>query len=220
MQQQFFRQHTRLRDFDYRSNHAYFVTLVTAGRECVFGSIADGVLRPSRRGLVVQQCWHDIPNHHPFVELDAFILMPNHLHGVVLFVGNDIAPDDPVAATPASPPRESCRIGGGRGPTPHSLGAVIGSFKAAVSRKINRIRAGAAAHLWQPSYYEHVVRDDGSLDAIRNYVVANPLRWMQDADNPDGDRTDDVRTFVRALDVERAPCEATQASQLRESDDR
>src|SRR4051812_41175265 len=86
----------RMRGFDYSSNHAYFVTMVTHDRACVFGSITDSVLKPTQRGLIVERCWNDIPNHHPFVELDAFVVMPNHVHGVLMFVGNE-------EATQASP---------------------------------------------------------------------------------------------------------------------
>src|SRR5438067_12256546 len=82
-----YRKHTRMNGFDYRSNYAYFVAIVTGGRECVFGAVKDGIIRPTQRGLIVSQCWDDIPNHYPFVELDAFVRMPNHLHGVSLFVG-------------------------------------------------------------------------------------------------------------------------------------
>jgi REP element-mobilizing transposase RayT len=212
MQRQFFRRHLRLRLFDYRSNHAYFVTIVTGGRACVFGSVEAGEFLPSRRGLITAECWIDIPRHHPFVELDAFVVMPNHVHGILLFVGNDAAD---VAATPASP-----RADGGSGPLSHSLGAVIGSFKSAVSRTISRLRPGAAERLWQPNYYEHVIRDDGSLQAIREYILTNPQRWDRDAENPTGDASDDVRRFVTLLDIESPARQATQASQLRSSNGR
>src|SRR5437868_1532511 len=109
-----YRKHLRMTGFDYRSNQAYFVTIVTGGRECTFGSIDHGLMQPSRRGLMAQACWNVIPQHHPFVELDAFIVMPNHLHGILLFVGGEEATQASqlqnstiatVAATPASPLR-------------------------------------------------------------------------------------------------------------------
>src|SRR5688500_11418873 len=102
-----FRKHVRLRGFDYRANRAYFVTICTAGRACVFGEVIGSEMRLSRRGMVVQDCWQDIPNHHSDVELDALVIMPNHVHGILLFVGNEggrEATQALVAATPASPP--------------------------------------------------------------------------------------------------------------------
>src|SRR2546426_148453 len=120
-----YRKHVRLSGFDYRSNHAYFIAIVTGGRECVFGSVSDGALHPTRRGMIAERCWNEIPNHHSFVEFDAFILMPNHLHGVLFFVGEEEEAtqasqlQNPVAATPASPHRA-------KGPASRSLGAVIG----------------------------------------------------------------------------------------------
>ena len=131
------RKHVRLQGFDYRANRAYFVTICTGGRACVFGDIIANAMRLSRRGFVVEGCWKDIPAHHPHVELDAFVVMPNHVHGILAFVGGGGAEATQasqlrggsipgVAATPASPLA--------RGPAPRSLGAVVGSFKAAVSR--------------------------------------------------------------------------------------
>src|SRR5205814_459766 len=107
---------------------------------------------------------------------------------ILLFVG-----DPPVGATPASPSVQPT------GPNAGSLGAVIGSFKSAVTRSINRLRPGAAANLWQPNYYDHVIRNDHAHDRIRDYIDDNPYRWALDAENPFGVGTDDVIAFCRAL---------------------
>jgi REP element-mobilizing transposase RayT len=139
--------------------------------------------------IVARDCWLDIPNHHPHVELDAFVVMPNHAHGILLFVG-----DPPIVATPASP-----RASRAHGPAPGSLAAVIGSYKSAVTRHINRLRPGAARGLWQDNYHEHVIRCDQARDRIREYIVSNPLRWARDAENPAGDGSDDVVMFTRSL---------------------
>jgi putative transposase len=197
-----FRKHVRLSGFDYRDNYAYFVTICTGHRECVFGDVIDGALRPSRRGLVVTQCWQDIPKHHPFVELDAFVVMPNHIHGILLFTGgreeatqaSQLQTPPRVAATPASP-----RPANAHGPMSKSLGAVVGSFKAAISRSINRLRPGAAVGLWQPNYYEHVIRNDRARDAIGEYILSNPDRWNLDEENPAGGGTDRLSIFLESL---------------------
>src|SRR6266545_7582871 len=93
-----FRTHTRLTGLDYRSSYGYFVTICVRNRECIFGTIADNVMSLSRRGMIVCDSWLDIPNHHSHVELDAFIILPNHIHGILLFVGDSPS----VGATPAS----------------------------------------------------------------------------------------------------------------------
>ena len=87
-----FRRDTRLEGWDYRRSFAYFVTICVRNRQCIFGDVVDGAVRLSRRGMVASDCWLDIPNHHPHVELDAFIIMPNHMHGILLFVG--VAPTE------------------------------------------------------------------------------------------------------------------------------
>ena len=192
-----FRQHTRLPSFDYRSSHAYFVTICVRDRLCVFGEVADDAMKLSRRGVVARDCWLDIPRHHPHVTLDAFIVMPNHVHGVLLFEG-----DPPVVATPASPLTSIPKNYRPTGPASGSLGAVIGSYKSAVTRTINRLRPGAATDLWQQNFYEHVIRNDYALNRIREYMGMNPERWARDRENPDGDGTDDTVAFIRSLDRE------------------
>jgi putative transposase len=187
-----FRRHTRLRGFDYRESHAYFVTICVRHRECVFSSVTDGSIVLSRRGMVARDCWVDIANHHPHIELDAFVIMPNHMHGILLFVG-DASENSSVVATPASRPSHAT------GPSRGSLGAVVGSYKAAVTRSINRLRPGAGNDLWQPNYYEHIIRDDRARDRIRDYIDLNPDRWSHDLENPNGDGTDDVAAFARLL---------------------
>jgi REP element-mobilizing transposase RayT len=126
--------------------------------------------------------------------------MPNHVHGIFLFVG-DIPGYDPVGATPAS--RRGAAASSSplpTGPRPGSLGAVVGSYKAAVSRKINQLRAGSGTGLWQPNYYDHIIRSDYSNERIDDYIVTNPLRWGQDCENPDGDGSDDLLEFLRTLE--------------------
>jgi REP element-mobilizing transposase RayT len=184
-----FRKHLRVKQFDYTSNCAYFVTLCTENRRQAFGEINDGKLEPTRRGMIVQECWNDIPNHHPFVQLDAFILMPNHIHGVLVFVGEK--PLGPVVATPASPQPP--------GPAKSSLGSVVGSFKSAVSRKINKLRPHAADGLWQVSFYDHVVRNDRALDRIREYILSNPERWNEDELNEQGTGRDRLQGLIDSL---------------------
>jgi putative transposase len=194
-----FRPSTRLRGFDYLACYAYFVTVCLTDRLCVFGSISNDQVSFSRRGQIARDCWLDIPNHHPHVELDVFVVMPNHIHGILRFEGD--APGlSPVVATPAS--RSTRTVENMPIPTgaaAGSLGAVIGSYKSAVTRTINRHRPGAGTDMWQRNFYDHIIRTDRALDSIRDYIVTNPLRWLHDSENPDGDGADELEAFIRQV---------------------
>jgi REP element-mobilizing transposase RayT len=205
------RQSIRLPAFDYTRNVAYFITICTEGRRSHFGEIRDGVMHPSAAGDLVRASWDDLPNHHPRVELDALQIMPNHVHAVLWLTD--------VGATPASPERPvepHVRPTRPHGPTAGSIAAVVGSFKSAVSRQINKMRDTPGVTLWQRDYFEHVIRDETALSAIREYIITNPARWERDRENPRGNGTDDVEEWVRTLV---APPDhdprATQASPLR-----
>jgi 2-C-methyl-D-erythritol 2,4-cyclodiphosphate synthase len=203
------RQSVRLPGFDYTRGGAYFITICTTDRRCIFGDIAESHFHPSALGQIVQDCWDEIPSHHPQVELDTFQVMPNHVHGVLWIIGPDLvgatpaspAPHRPTGpsagfagATPASP-----ASGGPTGPASGSLSAIIGSFKSAVSRRINQAFGAEGSSVWQRSFFEHVVRDEPSLQSIRKYIVTNPERWPEDKENPLGNGRDDVEVWVRSL---------------------
>jgi putative transposase len=182
------RRSVRLQGHDYTGPSAYYITICTKDRACVFGEVMNGALKPTRRGMVAAECWRDIPNHRPEIGLDEFVIMPNHMHGILwVFRAEEIR------ATQVSPLR---------GPRlePGSLGAIVGAYKAAVSRTINKIRPGAAVGLWQPNYFEHIIRDQRGLEALREYTFTNPDRWERDLENPCGDGSDDVQAFIRSLE--------------------
>jgi 2-C-methyl-D-erythritol 2,4-cyclodiphosphate synthase len=178
----------RLPGFDYSKGGAYFITICTHAKECILGQIGGGQAVLSERGRIVSDCWADIPKHYPGVMLDEFVVMPNHVHGVVWFETG-----------------ERLDAGGMRaGPAPPLLGNVIGSFKSASTRRINQSLGVQGALVWQRNYFEHVVRDEESLSAIRQYIRTNPQRWHQDAENPQGDRSDDVEAWTRQVAEEAA----------------
>jgi putative transposase len=156
------RRSLRLPAYDYRLEGAYFVTTVCAGRRCLFGEVSrhgeDVCLNDL--GRLVKDSWRRLPSYFAAIALDAFVVMPNHVHGVLLLR----------RATQASPLQ-------GSGTAPSSLGAVVGSFKAGCSR-----RAGRA--LWQRGYYDRVVRDEEELAVIRQYIADNPHKWGTDRENP------------------------------------
>jgi REP element-mobilizing transposase RayT len=174
MSKRFARRSVRLPAYDYGSMGAYFVTMCTHNRSCLFRTTHDGTMRLSEWGHAVEDCWKSIPAHHRHVMLDAFVVMPNHIHGVLL-LGDSPAPG---AAR--------------RAPTPNAFGppmrgalsTVLRSFKSASTNDINRIRGTPGAPLWQRSYYEHVIRDEADLFTVRQYIQDNPARWDMDEENP------------------------------------
>ena len=165
----------RLPRFDYSSAGAYYVTICVAGRRCIFGEIVDGVMRPNENGLIVAGQWAGLPNHYPHVSLDAFVVMPNHVHGIVCLADKSQLPVGaglkPARASPSTNQR-------------HGLPEIIRGFKTFSSRIISQLRRTPGVPVWQRNYYEHVVRGEDDLNAIRRYIVENPLKWAEDPENP------------------------------------
>jgi REP-associated tyrosine transposase len=176
------RRSIRLHAFDYAAPGEYFVTICSHQRECLFGSAVDGEIQLTETGRVIARCWRAIPTHFPNVQVDAFVIMPNHVHGILRIVDRRL----PVGATYMSPLRAEVDPGtsGARRPVAGSLGVVVSTFKAAVTRAARRRGHRSSAPIWQRNYYEHVVRDDRSLHQLRDHIAANPARWAEDSLNP------------------------------------
>jgi len=167
------RRSIRLHGYDYTQVGAYFVTVVTKNRACLFGEVVDGGVRLSSFGEITCACWRAIPEHFSNVMPDEFVVMPNHLHGII-FIN--------VGARHAVPlPGLSKRFGK---PLAGSLPIIVGSFKAAVTKQINQLRLNTGAPVWQRNYYEHIVRSENELIRIREYIANNPLQWEIDWENP------------------------------------
>jgi putative transposase len=163
----------RLRGWDYRSAALYFVTIVSHERELIFGEITDRVMALSPFGTIVEEEWLASPTVRSNIELDEFIVMPNHLHGIVWIT--------------ESPARSKVNSGSGqqaaRGYT-WSLGAMIGGFKATVTKRINTQRDSRGVPVWQRSYHESIIRDKDELATVRQYILDNPAHWLEDDENP------------------------------------
>ncbi len=172
--QQYQRHSLRLKDYDYSQEGAYFVTICTHSHKCIFGEIADDATRLNRFGNVVNKCWLEIPYHFPNMEIDAFVIMPNHFHGIVSIVDNrrgEVTSPIPKGAETA-PLRK------------HTLGQVIAYFKYQTTKSINQIHKTPGNRLWQRNYYEHVIRNEDDLNDIRQYIIDNPVKWDMDENNP------------------------------------
>ena len=146
------------------------MTICTQNRMCIFGDIVNGEMRVNDIGRVAQLLWDEIPAHFPEVETDAWVVMPNHVHGVLVITRGGATHASPLHA-PSGPPKRS-------------LGAIVGSYKSAVSKHINLSRRTPGAPVWQRNYYDHVIRNDADLNRIREYIAGNPARWHEDRENP------------------------------------
>lgn len=174
------RRSIRLSGYDYAQPGAYFVTMCTYQRECLFGEITDGGMRLNEYGQIVYDAWHRSEAIRREIELDAFVVMPNHIHGIIITrdVGTDgIRPPDRVHSRAPLPPTKYQR-------KPRSLGSFIAGFKSATTKYINAIRDTPGLPVWQRNYYERVTRDEEELTCIRQYIADNPMQWEMDLENP------------------------------------
>ena len=175
------RQSIRIKDYDYTQAGAYFVTMVTDHRNGLFGSIQNGAVMLSDFGQIADDCWRAIPEHFPAVELGAYVIMPNHVHGVIVIRDDESATVRAVRrGSIYRAPTDNIEQFGK--PTKGSLSTIIRTYKAAVTRRIGREHNPTG--IWQRNYYEHIIRDDKDLQRITDYIHANPLRWNEDDDNP------------------------------------
>jgi REP element-mobilizing transposase RayT len=176
------RRSIRLQDYDYADEGAYFVTICTHGRVCAFGDVVNGAMRLNRVGEIVTECWNTIPTHFPGVKLDTSIVMPNHVHGIIVIAERM---RHVVGATHGSPLQTANNLSPQhpKGPPKGSLGAIVGQFKSSVSRRL-KDDPDVLLPLWQRNYYEHVIRDEDDLNRIREYIECNPQMWASDVENP------------------------------------
>ena len=184
---------TRLRDWDYGSPGWYFVTVCTQKRACFFGGIKNGNLKLSLAGQIADSELQNISFHYSNVRLDLAIVMPNHVHAIIVIDGRGCysadlgadgvpaasklgAPDAPKLGTPATPKLGAPAI------TMLSLSSIVRSYKSGVTRLCKA--HGLQNFAWQPRFYDHVVRTNASLNAVRDYIQNNPANWIHDKDNP------------------------------------
>jgi REP element-mobilizing transposase RayT len=162
---------SRLQKWDYASNAAYFITICTQNREHFFGNVVDGNMQLSEIGKIAENEWHKTLELRPDMnlQLDAFVVMPNHVHGIVIIGKNEFN----------SMYRDAmhCVSKNVFGPQSKNLASIIRGYKIGVTVNAKKIKPNWA---WQPLYYEHVIRNDKSFDRIRNYILENPKKWNDD----------------------------------------
>jgi len=161
------------------------VTICTKDRECLFGEIVDGKITLNEYGQVVIDEWLRTGEVRKNVELDAFVVMPNHFHGILLLI------DDGRGTARRAPTVEQF----GK-PAVGSLPTIIRSFKSAATKNINQIRNTPGLSLWQHNYYEHIIRSEGELNRLREYIQNNPMQWEMDEENPKTNPVKDAIGFL------------------------
>jgi len=179
---------TRLSNWDYSSNAAYFITICTANREHHFGTIIDSKIQLSSIGEFAYKCWREIPNHFPHFYLDEFVVMPNHIHGIVMiekpYIENNSLPlvvetrhALSLRKTDINEPEEKPKHPRYRNQGKNTISAMVGSFKSAVTKysSENKIKFG-----WQTRFHEHIIRDSKEFNLIRDYIINNPGSWVND----------------------------------------
>lgn len=168
------RRSIRLSGYDYAQSGAYFVTICTQNRACLFGSVTGGKVRLNDAGRIIQSMWSELPGRFSQVDADRFVVMPNHIHGIFVVGAQFIAPSSSGMVEDAA-----------RGAMNHAptVGEIIRTYKAVSTRMIRSTIS--VDFRWQRNYYEHIVRNEESLNRIRQYIVDNPIRWDSDRDNPE-----------------------------------
>jgi len=186
-----------MQKWNYTWNAAYFITISTDKQKYYFGKIKNGKMELSPVGIIADILWHEIPNHSKNVELGAFIVMPNHIHGIIIInnptqtadnnaqTGND---NNNVQTGHALSLQKDPESKSNQKPAPigknryqnigkNSLSSIIGGYKSAVTKHANRLEL---KFKWQTRFYEHIIRDEKSFENITRYIINNPTKWERD----------------------------------------
>lgn len=177
------RRSIRLPNYDYSQAGAYYVTIVTWHRGCLFGEVVNGEMKLSKFGLVAEGQWEKLPKRFPNIELGAYVIMPTHMHGIIEIThGRGTAENQNDSAN--EPSRRAPTQEGFQKPVKGSLPTIVRSYKSAVAYRINLMRGTQGIPVWQRNYYEHVIRDEQDLQNKTDYIEANPMLWDEDDKNP------------------------------------
>jgi putative transposase len=167
------RRSIRLKEYDYSQPGEYFITICTHNHECMLGEIVDGEIRLNDIGKIVEKEWLRTSNIRPGIELDVYVIMPNHIHGIIVIKDESPIPNVGTHSC-ASLQRK-----------PRSLGSIIAGFKSAATKRINELRHTPSFPVWQKRFYDRVIRDDKELNNIRDYIRNNVLQWAIKSDDPE-----------------------------------
>ena len=168
------RRSIRLKGYDYSQPGAYFVTICIWNRGCVFGEIENAEMNLNEYGFIFQDCWNNLVYHYSHIQLDTYVIMPNHVHGIIIITDTGVEAGSCVRAGLKPSPTDKL----------HRLPEIVRALKTFSSRKINIARSTCGVPVWQRNYYEHIVRNEKELNSIREYIINNPLQWDLDENNP------------------------------------
>ena len=175
------RRSTRLPGYDYRQPGAYFVTICTRDRVCVLGRVDSGEVWLSEQGVIATELWMDIPERFPHVCVDTFVVMLNHVHAIIIIEEMRRGGVTPPLHGGQAPPLFDVDAEGERMP---SLGQIVAYSKYQTTKQINRALGNPGTPFWQRNYYDHVIRRERELEAIRRYISENASKWDLDRDHP------------------------------------
>jgi len=181
------RQSIRLRNYDYSQPKYYFLIICTHKKQCWLGEIKNDRMYLNQIGKIVAREWLHTPKIRPNVQLDQWIIMPNHLHGIVIINENLNLLGDRNMSEQKIFDEENRDILGARNEPlrqeSNSISSFVAGFKSAVTKRINLLRENRDIPIWQRNYYESIIRDEQSLIAIQEYIKNNPCQWQKDPDN-------------------------------------
>ncbi|MBN2378308.1 transposase [candidate division WOR-3 bacterium] len=198
------RRSIRLKRYDYSQPGCYFLTMCTRNGESIFGEISDNGMKLNEFGEIVQSYWNKIPQRYPKTESVAFVVMPNHVHGIVCIIWDPDARDNIVRAV-SKPPVGAVHDAKRRSQTPLRvrrnmlIPKLVGWFKMNTAKRINQMRNTRGFSVWQRNYWEHVIRIEKSMNRIFEYIQTNPFRWHLDRNNPTREGEDDFDKWIASL---------------------
>jgi REP element-mobilizing transposase RayT len=173
------RRSIRLPDHDYSQAGAYFITLVTQGRERLFGEVKSGEMVLTEAGQIVWGIWNALPARYPQIEVGTASVMPDHFHGIIN-IHETVAS---VVGAVHELPRRQKRVTDQMERRRMTLPLAVGYFKMNTAKRINLLRGLEGVPVWQRNYYEHIIRDDGEYNRIHLYIEANAANWDKDDEN-------------------------------------
>jgi REP element-mobilizing transposase RayT len=172
------RRSIRLTGYDYTQAGAYFITICTHKRDFLFGEIVDGAMYLNELGNIAADCWYSLRRHFPHISLAEWVIMPNHMHGIVIIGRGEAFAKDILVAAGISVNDPPLRPNGTK---PGSVGAIVQNYKSITTRKINKQRSTAGVSVWQRNYWEHIIRNEQAYQRIANYIINNPGQWHNDS---------------------------------------
>jgi REP element-mobilizing transposase RayT len=184
------RRSIRLKGFDYSSPGYYFITICTQNRECFFGRISQGMLKLNEAGKMIEIEWKNLTKQFNYIRLDSFIIMPNHLHGIINITGGPpFGSINEYYLNHEEITKNLNLIKNTSGTLKNSIGRIIQRFKSISTVKyIESVRLHHwpffEKHLWQKNFHDHIIRNMEELKTMRRYIMNNPMKWESDKDNP------------------------------------